>query len=120
MNKWGTANRALLTSLSYGQALREQNVGAIQQQFQGLHALYPSREWRYWSAESQPRLLAFTANITEAGRRRAEANILSRGYFQQALKGIPSYGVVKFLASGQACLMVSVQGSVRPAAGLDA
>jgi HAMP domain-containing protein len=107
LRKWEDSTRTSLTAISFDRALRERDVAASQALLNSLQTIYPGREWRFWSADPQPRLLAATGQVSEEGRRQAEARILKREYFRQALSGRPSYSVVRSYLNNQYCLMVA-------------
>jgi len=107
LHEWGNDNRTTLKTLSFARVLRERDKVGSQELLNALEGLYPHREWRYWSADPKPRLIAATGAITQEGIKRAEASILKRSYFQEALRGLPSYSVVHSYLTNQTCLMVA-------------
>lgn len=106
LSQWGESNQQKLKLLAFDDALRERRPAQAQRLLNALQQIFPDREWRYWSADAQPRLLAATGmNITPADIKKAEQNILKRGYFRRALLGNSDYSVVRSYLSGSSCLM---------------
>lgn len=107
LREWGEANRLMLKSLSFDASLRRRDPLGSQRLLNSMQSLYPHREWRYWTVAPQPKLLAYTGDLTPDGIRRAEKNVLSRPYFRDALNGQPSYSVVKSYANNKTCVMIA-------------
>ncbi len=106
IKQWADANRITLKLLASQDALKLGNIEDVSSLFNTLDRLYPNREWRYWSAGTSPRLLAYTGGkVTPDRVEMAEKRILSRTYFREALEGNPGYAVVNSFASGEACIM---------------
>lgn len=108
LREWGRSNRLILQALALHPALRQRDLAGSEALLQSLQRLYPYRNWRYWSTDRQPRLLAYSAGALPASvRQKMEANILHRDYFQAALQGRSGYGVVNTYISNKACMTIS-------------
>jgi serine phosphatase RsbU (regulator of sigma subunit) len=108
LREWGRSNRLILQALALHPALRQRDLAGSEALLQSLQRLYPYRNWRYWSTDRQPRLLAYSAGALPASvRQKMEANILHRDYFQEALQGRSGYGVVNTYMSNKACMTIA-------------
>lgn len=106
LSQWGESNQQKLKLLAFDDALRERRPAEAQRLLNALQQIFPDREWRYWSADAQPRLLAATGkNITPENIREAEQSILKRGYFRRALQGNSDYSVIRSYLTNESCLM---------------
>ena len=116
LRNWGQGVSQEVQSLTLAPVMRNRNVAGIQSTFDLLQISDPHRFWRYWSASKQPKLLAWTGPLTPKQHKAAEANQLSRPYFQAALLGQSSYQVVKSKTTGRGCLNIAQPVFRRPGA----
>jgi hypothetical protein len=107
LREWGIGVANLAESLAVSKSFINANTAEISSTFKALYSANPNRLWRYWSASSQPKLLAHDGSVSIKAIRDAEINQPRRNYFQAALRGFSTYEVVASKTSGQTCLMVS-------------
>ena len=116
LRNWGQGVSQEVQSLTLAPVMRRRNLAGIQSTFELLQISDPDRFWRYWSASKQPKLLAWTGPLSAKQHKEAEANQLSRPYFQAALLGQSSYQVVMSKTTGRGCLNIAQPVFRRPGA----
>ena len=106
LNQWGKGTSRLVQTLAAAPAFRSGRVEDIQSVLDSVAAEDSDRLWRFWSASTQPKLLASAGGsaVTLAAKLSAERNQASRSYYQAALRGVPTYEVVHSRLTGTACL----------------
>jgi serine phosphatase RsbU (regulator of sigma subunit) len=107
LNQWGQGVADAVETLTVTSPFIDNDIGSIHRTFLALTADHPSRLWRFWSASTAPRLLAYSGLISKQNIASAQANQYSRDYYQAALRGFSTYQVVASKTSGRACLNVS-------------
>lgn len=107
LRNWGEGIRFAVEAVASMPAFQEGRLPEIQSSLNELLLDDPSRQWRFWSAEERPKLLAYTGDLDTRAKLNAEQNQGSREYFKVALRGIPSYQVVVSRLTNRACLNVT-------------
>lgn len=104
---WGRGITHTVESLASTKSFQQTDIPAVQATLNQLVSEAPTRQWRFWSASEQPKLLAYTGNLSAESKRKAELFQGSREYFKVALRGTSTYQVVTSRLTGKGCLNVS-------------
>lgn len=107
LREWGIGVADLVRALAVSNSFKNGSINDISSIFKALNTANPNRLWRYWSASTQPKLLAYGGSITSEARQAAEKNQTNRSYYQAAIRGFSTYEVVASNTSRQTCLMIA-------------
>lgn len=107
LREWGIGVADLVRALAVSNSFKNGSINDISSIFKALNTANPNRLWRYWSASTQPKLLAYGGSITSEARQAAEKNQTNRSYHQAAIRGFSTYEVVASKTSRQTCLMIA-------------
>jgi len=107
LRQWGQGVSGAIETLAITSPFIKSDTLSVQDTFSALSSANSSRLWRFWSASTSPRLLAFSGLISKQHIAEAQANQYSRDYYQAALRGFSTYQVVSSKTTGRACLNVS-------------
>ena len=107
LRQWGQGIGNTLNVIALAPAMREGRVAEIQAFLNAGDVAGPGRLWRFWAGSENPKLVAYTGNITQEQKLAAERNQLNRDYYQAALRGIPTYQVVLSKTTGSSCLNIA-------------
>ena len=108
LREWGIGVADLVRALAVSNSFKNGSMNDISSTFKALNTANPNRLWRYWSASSQPKLLAYGGSIPSEARQAAEKNQPSRSYHQAAIRGFSTYEVVASKTPRQTCLMIAM------------
>lgn len=107
LREWGIGVADLVRALAVSNSFKNGNISDISSTFKALNTANPNRLWRYWSASSQPKLLAYGGSINAEAKQAFEKNQPSRSYHQAAIRGFSTYEVVASKTSKQTCLNIA-------------
>ncbi|MFM6174758.1 MAG: hypothetical protein ACKPB4_21965, partial [Sphaerospermopsis kisseleviana] len=107
LRQWGRGVSGDVATLTLTSPFIKSDTLSIQDTFTALSRSNPLRLWRFWSASTAPRLLAFSGQTSKQRIAEAQANLYSRDYYQAALRGFSTYQVVFSKLNARACLNVS-------------
>jgi len=108
LSQWGRGVSRLVHTIAVTPSFRTGRIAEIQTVLDRVASEDSDRLWRFWSASSQPKLLASAGGIISSEMKRsAEKHQFTRSYYQAALRGASTYQTVISRTTGKPCLNVA-------------